>query len=108
MAVETETWRPIPGVPDNYFASNLGRVRRGDKILMPVATRSGPYVYVAKVFDRMLRPQGRRGDVAVRLAVARLVAAAFYGRPPLPGLVVSYRDSDRTNTRADNLFWRTR
>jgi len=103
-----ETWRQIPGVPDDYSASDLGRVRRGEKILTPVATRSGSYVYVARVFDRMLRPQGRRGDVGVRLAVARLVAAAFYGRPPIPNLVVSYRDGDRTNVRASNLFWRQR
>ena len=108
MAVETETWLPIPGVSNNYFASDLGRVRRGDKVLVPVATRSGPYVYVAQVFDRMLRPQGRRGDTGVRLAVARLVAASFYGRPPVPGLVVAYRDGNRNNVKASNLFWRMR
>lgn len=56
------------------------------------------------------RPLPPRGGVPKwrTFTLARVVAFAFHGAPPTPDAVVRYRDGDKENVRAENLFWSMR
>jgi hypothetical protein len=98
-----EEWRPVRlGVlnqPSDYEISNLGRVRRGGKVLRPYRcpTRNGMYLKVD------LRVAGSR----YQRFVHRLVAIAFVQNPDQKP-DVNHGDTDNLNNRADNLEWATR
>lgn len=86
-----EFWQVIPEFPA-CEVSNLGRVRRGGRVLR--AWRKDNSLKVT-----LVGPRGRRHRY-----VANLVAEAFL--PPKPeGLAVCFRDFDRLNVLASNLLW---
>lgn len=99
MTSWAEEWRDIPGFEGRYQASNLGRIRSVDHIV------------VRKVKGRVLRPRLRKsGYPVVTLSgggpkdVHRLVALAFHGQGK-PGEQVRHLNGDRTDPRAENLAW---
>jgi hypothetical protein len=77
-----EIWQSIPGFP-GYQVSDQGQVARGSK---------------ARRLSLV------SGGMAVQLAVARLVGAAFCP-DYAPELRVIYKDGNCANCAADNLQW---
>ena len=108
---DTEQWLPIAGYGDCYEVSNLGRVRSLSR-----------YITNADGAHRFYRGQLKstsaelNGLVRVKLSfegkryqrnLARLVASAFVDGEQ-PDYSVGYIDGDRSNCRADNLYWYNR
>jgi hypothetical protein len=91
--------------------SSLGLVRTTAHVVM---RRNGRPLTIP---GRMKWPQERGGYLSVQLhdggrkqhhLVHRLVALAFLGEPPEPGMEVNHRDGNRSHNRATNLEWVTR
>jgi len=104
MAMNCERWVPVPveEYRDYYEISDRGRIRR---------TAPHPHYVAGKVRVPNIDPHG---SPIVRLsarcvqrtfAVAPLVAAVFLPPQPTPKAVLRYRDGDRTNCAAENLYW---
>ena len=90
-----EIWLPIKDY-ENYEISNLGRVRKKDKILKQYKNDKG-YLYVS------LSKNNKRKLFRVH----RLVAITFIENPNnLPE--VNHKDEDKTNNKVENLEWCTR
>lgn len=101
-----EVWKPVVGYEGWYSVSSQGRVRRD---------KGG--IRGARV-GRILRPQlfgqsrypgvvlARSADDHTPRYVHDLVAAAFIGPKPA-GLEVNHKDTDKNNSRADNLEYET-
>lgn len=94
--MQAEQWKEI-GQYAGYSVSSEGRVRN-DK------TGNVLKQYVT---------QGRRRQVtilyqgkAAAIHVPRAVLLAFNGPPPYPTYCVAYRDDNRQNVTAANLYWR--
>lgn len=107
----TEEWKDIPGYEGLYQASNLGRVKSLDRIVVYKDGRMRTYK------GRILSPGAVRGGYQAVLlsknasyeskAVHRLVAEAFIPNPEkLPE--INHRDRDVTNNNVTNLEWCTR
>lgn len=95
-------WREYPG----YEVSSLGRVRRATPAR---GTQAGRVHQPSRTKDGYLQVLIRHRGRYLCRTVARLVAWAFVPCPRWsPALVVTYRDGDRSNCRADNLVWATR
>ncbi len=90
--MNSERWLPVEGWPE-YEVSDLGRVRRGNRILVQRSMESG-YLYVT-----LLRP---RKDFRVH----RLVAQTFIGPCP-DGFQCCHNDGDQNNNAAPNLRYDT-
>lgn len=110
-----EIWRPVPGYGGHYEASNLGRVRSVDRVVVK-RHRSGKTIQ-QRYAGRLLTPcpsdelghmvvhlgvDGRRLNVAVH----RLVLLAFAGEPQ-PGQEACHRNGVASDNRLDNLRWGT-
>jgi hypothetical protein len=98
---DKEVWKDIPGFEGKYQASNLGRIRSVD------------HVVVRHIKGRILRPRIRKmGYPVVTLSgagpkdVHRLVALTFHGQGR-PGEQVRHLNGDRADPRAENLAWGT-
>jgi hypothetical protein len=96
-------WRPADGFPD-YEVSHDGQVRRvsGSKagsLGLPLRQKLGSRGYLSVCLYRA----GAKKTVQVHA----LVAAAFIGRKPAPGMMVCHKDGRRTRNRYDNLYWGT-
>lgn len=108
-----ETWLAIPGFEGKYEASDLGRVRSLDRVLVH---GNG---FVRRMRGRVLRPHLRRdGYAEVVLGcgsrkatkhrrVHLLVLAAHVGPCP-SGLEACHNDGNRSNNQLGNLRWDTR
>lgn len=105
-----EEWRPILGFEDFYEVSSFGRIRSLDRILTkPTAVRG----YPRRVKGRLLKPGSTHGYLFVSLSpaagkkapryVSHLVAEAFIGPRPAPGMHVAHNDGNSANNRPDNL-----
>lgn len=106
-----EIWRPIPGYEGHYEASNQGRIRGVDRL---VIDRRNTRIFKGKILIGTIA--GRTGykmvplsknGVVKRIAVHRLVALAFHGVPD-PSHVCCHNNGIRTDNRAENLRWDTR
>ena len=85
-----EIWRVIPD-HETYEVSNLGRVKKGDKIKKLSYDAFG--YHVTGIDHKMMK-------------VHRLVAIAFIPNPDnLP--LVNHKDECKTNNHIDNLEWCT-
>ena len=110
-----EIWKPVPGYGGHYEASNLGRIRSKERIVMK-RHRSGNLIQ-QRYAGRLLTPcaaddlghmivhlgiAGRRVNVAVH----RIVLLAFAGEP-LPDQEACHKNGVASDNRADNLRWDT-
>lgn len=106
-----ENWKDIPGFEGRYQASDQGRVRSVDRIVV-VTPRAGR-LYERKFPGCVLAPGDCRGYLIVNLSghgtvsVHLLVARTF-----LPGYEegadVNHKDGNKTNNRLKNLEWLSR
>lgn len=91
-----EVWKDVTGFEGLYQVSDLGRVRRDEKILSP-----------AKSEDDYLQVVLCKNGYMATSFVHRLVAVAFLPNPnDLP--VVNHKDENPGNNHASNLEWCTR
>jgi hypothetical protein len=98
-----EEWRAVPGYT-SYEVSNHGRVRRavggkgavGGRILKSIRSSSGHLAVVI-----------HQNGVRSKQQIHRLVAMAFIGPAPKPGLCVLHSDDNPTNNTPPNLRWGT-
>ena len=90
-----EVWKPVKGVEDKYFVSNMGKMKsviNGKEKL--VGAKCGwtktPYItyYV----------NGQK----INIQVAKVILKTFTG---IDGKKVRFKDNDPTNLRLDNLEW---
>lgn len=107
-----EIWKPLQGYEDLYEISSYGRFRSKERVVVingipcrrtaklrkPIyVDKKGGYYTVALIRDKV-RKNPR---------FAPLVAKHFLEEPPLtPQDEVGFKDSNRHNLRADNLYWR--
>jgi hypothetical protein len=101
-----EVWRKIPGLPDRFEASDLGRIRSVEYINAR-GSHVNSIIYTCKNARVGLYIEGKQID----FAVAALVLRGFVGPPPLQygrGKCISrHLDDDRTNNKLENLAWGT-
>lgn len=90
-----EIWKDIDGYDGLYQVSNLGRVRRGSRLLRQSNAGKG-YLSVTLSLDGHVK----------RVYVHRLVAMAFIPNPSVSPCV-NHKDETRTNNTVDNLEWCT-
>lgn len=107
-----EIWKPVQGYEDLYEVSSYGRFRskerivitngiprkRPSKIRKPVfINKKGGFYTVALIRDKVRK----------NVRFAPIVARHFCGEPPFTVQEeVGFKDGDRHNLRADNLYWR--
>ena len=105
-----EEWRPIPGYEGWYEASDQGRVRSVDRLI--VDSRGRRYQYPSVVLKPKVRKDGylevalRRNGHALHKRVHQLTMLAFVGPPP-PGMEVRHLDRNRSNNVLSNLSYGT-
>jgi len=87
-----ETWRRVERYPE-YEISDLGRLRRGDYIKVPLRHPRGYLRYGIGKHHKVL--------------AHRLVCEAFHGSPPTPAHEVAHNNGRRDDNRAENLRWAT-
>lgn len=106
-----ESWRPVPGFDGFYSVSDLGRVRSEPRRIV----RSTGVSH--SVHGGMLMPKKDRlaylyvhlsaGGTQRRIAIHRLVSAAFIGECP-EGQEVRHLDGNQGNNSASNLAYGTK
>lgn len=88
-----ETWKDIKGYEGIYQVSDMGRVKRGTRILKQSFTKDG-YKRVRLLHNEKDRTR----------TVHRLVMEHFNPNND-PKMTVNHIDGDKTNNRLDNLEW---
>lgn len=89
-----ENWKQVDGFGGHYEVSDLGRVRRGGRVLKPRAAPNG-YLNV-----------NLSNGKATRKSIHVLVAAAFFGPRP-EGKQVAHLDGDQSHNAKGNLAYLT-
>ncbi|MFV8301313.1 NUMOD4 domain-containing protein [Mycolicibacterium fortuitum] len=112
-----ERWRPVVGYEGSYEVSDHGRVRSLDRAIEHAGpqgrrfttTRRGQLLANCKhsagyqqVWVRNAEIPGQKRRKAF---VHVLVARAFLGDPPCPGMKVCHYDGDPANNNVSNLRW---
>jgi hypothetical protein len=89
----SEIWKNIPGYPEIYKVSNLGRIKKGNKIR----------TFKTDVKSRYIRTSlnGKKVDLHI------LIAKAFLGPRPSKKHHVDHIDNDSRNNKVENLRWAT-
>lgn len=90
-----EIWRDIPEYEGLYQVSNLGRIRRGERIKKPHVDHGGYLTVWLSKHSKMKC-----------LKVHRIVALSFIPNPENKR-TVNHIDGDKQNNRIDNLEWAT-
>lgn len=89
----TEIWRQINGFPE-HEVSDLGRIRRNGIIRSTGKTSTGYQICTL-----------RENGICKTLSISRIVADAFISKPE-GAKVVGFRDGDKNNCSAENLYWK--
>ena len=108
-----EIWKPIPGFKGMYEASNLGRIRNVERIIIDKRGRDHPIKgCVRKLHTTPTCPyyvivlsKGRREFH--NYLVHRLIASTFL-KDYTPELEINHIDGNKHNNRVDNLEMATR
>lgn len=104
-----EIWKAIPGFEGLYEASDLGRIRSLDRLVMRADGRTRQHR------GKVLKQTPMSGYLMVSLSVSavrtvdlvhRLVASAFC-RKPEGCEVINHLDADKSNNVPTNLEWTT-
>jgi hypothetical protein len=90
-----EVWTIVPSYPQ-YFVSNLGRVKRNDKIIRQKISGNREYFMVGLCKD----------GVQKTVTVHSLVALCFIGER-VGSMVINHIDMDKSNNKSDNLEYIT-
>lgn len=102
-----ELWQIIPKWPE-YAISNFGIVKRIDDYLYHDDEGNEVYkevnLYTAPSNKLLVHVYGANGHY--NLDIARLVCTLFNSEP-LPKQRVLFKDKNKSNCRADNLYWGT-
>lgn len=85
-----EIFKEIPGMP-GYFASNDGRIRKGNSKIMSLHETKSGYIHV------QIMQEGKRFGCGVH----RLVAKAFLGE--IEGMEVAHINFEKKDNRVENL-----
>lgn len=93
--IENEVWKNIDNA-DGFMVSNLGRIKEGNKILLPVLNKNGYHSVSIK----------KNNKTRNYYKVHRLVAEAFISNPNNKP-EVDHINTDKTDNRVDNLRWVT-
>lgn len=108
--IATEHWKPIPGWEGYYEASDHGRIRSVDRVVLRSDGREN------RLRGKLLsQSQRRSGHFSVTMHkschttqfVHRMVAAAFIGPCP-DGMEVCHNNGDPSDNRLTNLRYGTR
>jgi hypothetical protein len=109
--VTVERWLPIPGHP-GYEASDLGRIRSLDRVIM--RSNGRPQTWRGMMLNPMLNPTDGKLWVSVGAdrsnrtrPVHRLVLITFRG-PPTEGTEGCHNNGNGLDNRLVNLRWGTR
>lgn len=110
-----ETWKPIPGYGGHYEASDRGRVRVMDRVIVRRQTNGQDVEHHYK--GKVLAPtRSGRGHLQVKIGqggkeytvrVHRLVLFAFVGPCP-EGMECCHYNGIHADNRLENLRWDTR
>lgn len=113
-----ERWLPVVGYEGSYEVSNLGRVRSLDRVVEHGQAgrryhsfRRGqvlkPALLPSGYHQVWIRNAGAADEPRRKARVHDLVARAFIGLPPRPGMEVCHNNGDPGDSRAANLRWDT-
>lgn len=91
-----EIWKPLKDFP-SYNGSSEGRIMNiRTRRILKTRTNDRGYIQVCL----------RKNNQQYTVRVARILAETFLGEHP--GMVVTYKNGDRSDVRVDNLEWSTR
>lgn len=103
-----ERWKDVPGYEGRYMVSDHGRVRSlSRQVCSPIACKTirevvmnlrknnNGYIYV------FLKTKSTRK----KFYIHRLVAMAFFDKPPDDAIEVNHKDKVRSNNHYSNLEW---
>ncbi len=102
----TEIWKPIPGWDNEYFASNLGRIKK-------IKTKFKLGYNEHESIERILKPgNGRKATTVhigkhkrcrIRESISRLTYSAFFNEN-IEKYQVKHKDKNPLNNNIENLF----
>jgi hypothetical protein len=112
MTQQTEIWLRIPGYETHYEASNLGRIRSVERVVVDIKNnRPRTRVFKSKILRPNSNKDGRLSvmlsinGVCKRILISRLVCLTFHGLPPEGKTSVLHYDDVKTNNASENLRW---
>ncbi|WP_416372568.1 NUMOD4 motif-containing HNH endonuclease [Corynebacterium variabile] len=103
-----EEWRPIPGYEGRYSASDRGRVRSEDRIIVTasgIQKRARGRILIQKAYDDAGHTNVSLGRERTK-TVHSLVLEAFIGPRPA-GAVTRHLNGVANDNRLENLTWGT-
>lgn len=110
MSTEIEVWRDIPKYQGIYQASNIGRIRSIDRVIINNGRKMKIKGKIMKTFDNgkgYYKVHLRKDGKTTHEYVHRLVSMAFHPVTDLTKVHVNHLDEKPGNNREDNLEWVT-
>lgn len=88
-----EVWKDIEGF-EAYQVSNMGRIKKGHRIIRPKISSTGVYYINLHKKSRTYRKY-----------LHTLIASLFLNPPPYGKPFIGYKNDDKMDIRSDNLKW---